>query len=67
MFRSPDLGSVSILECLVSLEVEIFENTDRTGISGNWPWGLDAGHHQGGGNLSFGVPASWKREGASKK
>jgi hypothetical protein len=46
-------------ECLVSLEEEMFENTDRTGVSGNWQWGLDKGHHQGGWDPSFGVPASW--------
>ena len=46
-------------ECLASLEEEMFERTDRTGISGNGQWGLDAGHHQGGWDPSFGVPASW--------
>jgi len=46
-------------ECLASLEEEMFENTDRTGVSGNWQWGLDRGHHQGGWDPSFGVPASW--------
>ena len=45
-------------ECLASLEEEMFENTDRTGPSGNWQWGLDAGYHQGGWDPSFGVPAS---------
>ena len=46
-------------ECLASLEEEMFENTDRTGPSGNRQWGLDAGYHQGGWEPSFGVPASW--------
>ena len=46
-------------ECLASLEEEMFENTDQTGPSGNWQWGLDAGYHQGGWDPSFGVPASW--------
>jgi hypothetical protein len=45
-------------ECLASLEEEMFENTDRTGPSGNWQWGLDAGYHQGDWDPSFGVPAS---------
>jgi len=46
-------------DCLASLEEEMFEKTDRTGVSGNWQWGLDVGHHQGGWDPSFGVPASW--------
>ena len=46
-------------ECLESLEEEMFENTDRTGVSGNSQWGLDAGHHQGGWDPSFGVQSSW--------
>ena len=46
-------------DCLASLEEEMFEKTDRTGISGNCQWGLDVGHHQGGWDPSFGVPASW--------
>jgi len=37
----------------------MFENTDRTGVSGKGQWGLDRGHHQGGWDPSFGVPASW--------
>ena len=35
-------------ECIESLEEEMFENTNRTGPSGNEQWGLDVGHHQGG-------------------
>ena len=46
-------------DCLASLEEEMFEKTDRTGISGNLQWGLDVGHHQGNWDPSFGVPASW--------
>jgi hypothetical protein len=46
-------------ECLASLEEEMFENTDRTRVSGNRQWGLNSGHHQGGWDPSFGVPASW--------
>jgi hypothetical protein len=56
-------GSTTILkeidvdkECLESLEEEMFERTERTGISGNWQWGLDVGHHQDGWDPSFGVP-----------
>jgi len=49
-------------EYLASLEEEMFENTDRTGVSGNRQWGLDRGHHQGGWDPSFGVPASWNRK-----
>jgi len=41
---------------------EMFENTDYTGVSGNWQWGLDRGHHQRGLDLSFVVPASWNRK-----
>lgn len=47
-------------DCLASLEEEMFEKTDRTGVSGNGQWGLDVGHHQGGWDPSFGVPASWE-------
>lgn len=57
-------------ECLESLEEEMFENTDRTGVSGNFQWGLDAGHHQGGWDPSFGVESSWggkKREGSDSE
>ncbi|KIJ98355.1 hypothetical protein K443DRAFT_104066, partial [Laccaria amethystina LaAM-08-1] len=46
-------------ECLESLEEEMFESSDRTGVSGNFQWGLDAGHHQGGWDPSFGVQESW--------
>jgi len=49
-------------ECLVSLEEEMFENTDRTRVLGKGQWGLDRGHHQGGWDPSFGVPASWNGE-----
>jgi len=59
-------GSTTILkeidvdkECLESLEEEMFERTERTGISGNWQWGLDVGHHQDGWDPSFGVPENW--------
>ncbi|KIM36004.1 hypothetical protein M413DRAFT_14221 [Hebeloma cylindrosporum] len=59
-------GSTAILreidvdkECLESLEEEMFERTERTGISGNWQWGLDVGHHQDGWDPSFGVPENW--------
>ena len=53
-------------ECLESLEEEMFENTDRTGVSGNGQWGLDVGHHQGGWNPYIDAPKLWdgkKREG----
>ena len=43
-------------ECLEQLEEEMFERTDQTGASGNFQWGLDAGHHQDGWDPSFGVP-----------
>ena len=46
-------------ECLARLEEEMFEKTDRTGVSGNGQWGLDVGHHQEGWDPSFGVPACW--------
>ena len=49
-------------ECLASLEEEMFENTERTGPSGNGQWGMDAGYHQGGWDPSFGVPASLDRK-----
>ena len=49
-------------ECLVSLEEEMFKNTDRTRVLGNGQWGLDRGYHQGGWDPSFGVPASWNRK-----
>jgi hypothetical protein len=53
-------------ECLEILEEEMFENTDRTGVSGNEQWGLDIGHHQGGWNPYIDAPKLWngkKREG----
>ena len=46
-------------DCLARLEEEMFEKTEQTGVSGNGQWGLDVGHHQGGWDPSFGVPASW--------
>ena len=62
------LGEVDVdKECLEYLEEEMFERTDRTGPSGNWQWGLDAGHHQDGWDPSFGVPKTWEgktREGS---
>jgi hypothetical protein len=62
------LGEVDVdRECLEKLEEEMFERTDRTGPSGNWQWGLDAGHHQDGWDPSFGIPKTWKgktREGS---
>lgn len=54
-------------ECLEQLEEEMFERTDRTGPSGNFQWGLDAGHHQDGWDPSFGIPKTWEgktREGS---
>ena len=43
------LGEVDVdRECLEQLEEEMFERTHRTGASGNFQWGLDAGHHQDG-------------------
>ena len=45
----------------------MFERTDRTGASGNFQWGLDAGHHQDGWDPSFCVPKTWEgkiREGS---
>jgi hypothetical protein len=53
-------------ECVEFLEEEMFENTDRTGASGNEQWGLDVGHHQGGWNPYIDAPKLWdgkKREG----
>ena len=62
------LGEVDVdKDCLERLEEEMFERTDRTGLSGNWQWGLDAGHHQDGWDPSFGVLNSWEgktREGS---
>jgi hypothetical protein len=62
------LGEVDVdRECLEQLEEEMFERTERTGPSGNFQWGLDAGHHQDGWNPSFGVPKTWEgkiREGS---
>ena len=34
------------LECIMSLENFMFENSIDAGISGNYQWGLDAGDHQ---------------------
>ena len=48
----------------------MFERTERTGVSGNWQWGLDAGHHQDGWDPTFGVPVTWddtKREGSESE
>ena len=62
------LGEVDVdKECLERLEEEIFKRTDQTGPSGNWQWGLDAGHHQDGWDPAFGVPKTWEgktREGS---
>ena len=62
------LGEVDVdRECLEQLEEEMFERTDRTGPSGNFQWGLDAGHHQDGWYLYSGVPINWEgkiREGS---
>lgn len=33
------------LECLRQLEDEMFEDSARAGVAGNWQWGLDAGDH----------------------
>jgi hypothetical protein len=56
------LGEVDVdRECLEQLEEEMFERTLRTGTSGNYQWGLDAGHHQDGWNPYSGVPVT--REG----
>jgi hypothetical protein len=46
-------------ECLEQLEEEMFERTHRTGPSGNFQWGLDAGH-QDGWDPYFGVPNTWE-------
>ena len=57
-------------ECLEVLEEEMFERTERTGVSGNWQWGLDAGHHQDGWDPTFGVPETWddkKRKGSESE
>ena len=57
------LGEVDVdRECLEQLEEEMFERTHRTGKSGNFQWGLDAGHHQDGWDPSFGVPNTWEGE-----
>ena len=65
------LGEVDVdRECLEQLEEEMFERTDRTGASGNFQWGLDAGHHQDGWDPSFGVPKTWEgkiQEGSDTK
>ena len=62
------LGEVDVdRECLEQLEEEMFERTDRTGPSGNFQWGLDAGHHQDGWYPYSGVPINWEgkiREGS---
>jgi len=53
-------------ESIEVLEEEMFENTNRTGPSGNKQWGLDVGHHQDGWNPYLGVLKTWhekKREG----
>jgi len=61
------LNSIDVdAECIENLEEEMFENTTRTGPSGNEQWGLDVGHHQDGWNPYSGVPKTWherKREG----
>ena len=55
------LGKIDVdRECLEQLEEEMFERTHRTGVSGNFQWGLDAGHHQDGWDPSFGVPKTWE-------
>jgi hypothetical protein len=55
------LGEVDVdRECLEQLEEEMFERTHRTGPSGNFQWGLDAGHHQDGWNPYYGVPETWE-------
>ena len=55
------LGEVDVdRECLEQLEEEMFERTHRTGPSGNFQLGLDAGHHQDGWNPYFGVPKTWE-------
>ena len=57
-------------ECLESLEEEMFKNTEWTGVSENFQWGLDAGHHQGGWDTLFGVWPSWdgkKRAGSESE
>ena len=57
------LGEIDVdRECLEQLEEEMFERTDRTGPSGNFQWGLDAGHHQDGWDPYFGVPKTWEGE-----
>jgi len=62
-------GSTAILKeidvdkkCLESLEEEMFERTEQTGISGNWQWGVDVGHHQDGWDPSFGVLENWDKK-----
>ncbi|KAH9485919.1 hypothetical protein JR316_0002836 [Psilocybe cubensis] len=42
MFERTDID----LECLSFLEEEMFENSLRAGISGNYQWGLDVGNHK---------------------
>ncbi|KAH9474266.1 hypothetical protein JR316_0013429 [Psilocybe cubensis] len=42
MFERTDVD----LECLSFLEEEMFENSLRAGIAGNYQWGLDVGNHQ---------------------
>jgi hypothetical protein len=57
-------------ECLEVLEEELFERTERTGVSGNRQWGLDVGHHQDGWDPTFGVPKTWdekNREGSESE
>jgi hypothetical protein len=61
------LNSIDVdAESVEALEEEMFENTNRTGPSGNEQWGLDVGHHQDGWNPYLGVLKTWdekKREG----
>jgi len=57
-------------ECLEGLEEEMFEKTKQTGVSGNWQWGLDSGHHQDVWDPTFGIPETWnekKREGSESE
>lgn len=65
------LGEIDVdKECLEQLEEEMFERTDRTGPSGNFQWGLDAGHHQDNWSPYFGVPKTWEgkiREGSDSE
>lgn len=57
-------------ECLLSLEEEMFEKSNLSGIAGHYQWGLDAGDHQDVWNPYIGLPEEWNhgnREGSDEE